>query len=192
MSSKSSILNLKETPEELTPKSAIERSRDQVRASWNESFGSRSARWWIGAVVGLACYGATLLVIEMETKTVIRPGGTALFALLIGGALGDVLGLRLQRFSEKMSYDPLARVRLRRRVMLVAGVLLFVYNIMPDSPLNHMSEVERKILQYRIAQGRASAADAGGYYWSNGNLLLAAAGAVLVCFALTESKDTRY
>jgi hypothetical protein len=76
--------------------------------------------------------------------------------------------------------------------MLIAGILLFVYNIVPDSPLNHLRDNERRLYNRQLATGRIPPGSGSGYYWPKQNVALAAIGAALVVVALTESRRDRF
>jgi hypothetical protein len=91
--------------------------------------------------------------------------------MLVGGALGEMIGSRVQSLRKTWNDDPSLRGRIRRRVSFVIGVLLFVFNILPAYEEN-------------------SLVAGGGYYWSAISSLLAAVGAVLASLAFAmKPKD---
>jgi hypothetical protein len=82
--------------------------------------------------------------------------------------------------------------RWRRRAMLVGGVLLFVFNIVPDSPINHFTPGQKAIYRHNLASGQLRNNHGGGYYWSSTNALLAAVGAAFAVLAVIESRGDRF
>lgn len=74
-----------------------------------------------------------------------------------------------------------------RRATLAVGVLLFVFNVFPRSPLNDLTSSERQLYATRIALGYGAVRN-GGYYWSNTSVLLAAVGAAVAALAIVKSK----
>ena len=76
--------------------------------------------------------------------------------------------------------------------MLAAGVLLFVYNVLPASPCSRLSDSERELMEFRTEMGKPAGYDCSGYYWSPTSALFAAIGAALTLFAFTESRHQRF
>ena len=78
-----------------------------------------------------------------------------------GGLLGDFLGSSLIRVKSELQQDRQRASRLRRRAMLVVGILLSVTNMMP----NHLPFAPNP-------------------YWSDSNRVLLAVGIALIVLAV--------
>lgn len=129
-----------------------------------------------GPWFGIGCYAGIILTAfssDMRDDSLIKLPffclGLAIGAFA-GGAAGDWLGSRFQMLRDDLSYDEPRRRRLVRRALLMAGVLLFVVNILPEY--------------------RRDFRDTDGYYaWSTASSVLAGIGAVFVILAFVSKNE---
>jgi hypothetical protein len=147
-------------------------SAEATTNPWWSWFKGRSKGWWVGVCVTLVLTAVLVVLIEDRYNVQIRMYGPLL--LLLGGAAGDWIASRIKSVREDSAYDEDRRARLWRRLFLVAGILLFVVNILPEYRENILTS-------------------GGGYYWSTKNSLLAGLGAILTLLAFaTKPKNDAF